>query len=85
MKLIKLMLLLVLVVALATVVLQNQGSWVVHFLWLNSDVPVIILLFLTAAAGFILEITVALLMNRGAKQQDQVDKGTGPDLHNNFR
>jgi len=67
MKSIKLVLLLVLVVALAAVVLQNQAPWQVHFLWLNGEVPGITLLFLTAAAGFIAGITVALLVKRGAR------------------
>lgn len=69
MKSIKLVLLLVLVVALAAVVLQNQAPWQVRFLWLNGEVPGIILLFLTAAAGFIAGLTVALLVKRDAKSQ----------------
>jgi uncharacterized integral membrane protein len=69
MKSFKLVLLMVLVVALAAVVLQNQASWQVQFLWLTGEVPGIILLFLTAAAGFIAGITVALLVKRGATPQ----------------
>lgn len=69
MKSIKLTLVLVLVVALSAVVLQNQEPWKVRFLWLSGDVPGIILLFLTAVAGFVAGITVALLMRRDAKQQ----------------
>jgi uncharacterized integral membrane protein len=68
-KSIKLVLLLVLVVALAAAVLQNQAPWQVRFLWLAGEVPGIILLFLTAAAGFIVGITAALLVKRGAKPQ----------------
>jgi uncharacterized integral membrane protein len=67
---VKLVLLLVLVAALAAVVLQNQAAWEVRFLWLTGEVPGIILLFLTAAAGFIAGIAVALLVKRGAKQQE---------------
>ena len=66
-KSVKLALLLVLVVALAVVVFQNQESWQVRFLWLTGEVPGIILLFLTAAAGFIMGITVAFLVKRGNK------------------
>jgi uncharacterized integral membrane protein len=66
MKLFKLLLLMVLVVVLSAVVLQNQASWQVSFLWLTGEVPGIILLFLTAAAGFIAGITAALLVKRGA-------------------
>ncbi len=67
MKSMKLVLLLVLVVALAAVVLQNQAPWQVRFLWLKGEVPGIILLFLAAAAGFIAGLTVALLVKRDAK------------------
>ena len=69
MKSIKLVLLLMLVAALTAVVLQNQVSWQVRFLWLTGEVPGIILLFLTAAAGFIAGVAVALLVKRGAKPQ----------------
>lgn len=50
-----------LVAALATVVLPNQAT---------REVPGIILLFFTSAAGFIAVITVALLLKRIAKSQD---------------
>jgi uncharacterized integral membrane protein len=65
MKSLKLTLLLVLVVALATLVFQNQAPWQVRFLWLTGEVPGIILLFLTVAAGFVAGLTVALLVKRG--------------------
>lgn len=67
MKSIKLVLLVILAGALAAVVLQNQASWQVRFLWLTGEVPGIILLLLTAAAGFIAGITVAILVKRGTK------------------
>lgn len=66
----KLVLLLVLAAALATVALQNQASWEVHFLWLTLNVPSIVLLFLTSAAGFIAGITTALLVKYGAKSRN---------------
>ena len=69
MKSIKPVLLLVLVVALAAVVFQNQTPWQVRFLWLHGEVPGIILLFLTAAAGFIAGLTVVLQVKRGIKPQ----------------
>ena len=49
MKSITLALLLVLVVAVAAVVFQNQAPWQARFLWLTGEVPGIIVLFLTAA------------------------------------
>ena len=63
----KLILLLVLVAIVTAVVLQNQSSWEVRFLWMTGDVPGVILLFLTAAAGFVVGTTVALLMKRDAR------------------
>jgi len=68
MKLIKLGLLVALVIASTAVVIQNQESWEVRFLWLTSDVPAIVLLFLTLAAGFIMGVVVALLVRRNKKQ-----------------
>ncbi len=64
MKSIKLTLLLVLAIILAALVFQNQETWQVHFLWLTGEIPGIVLLFLTTAAGFIMGITAALLMKR---------------------
>jgi uncharacterized integral membrane protein len=68
-KSIKLGLLLVLVVSLAAVLLQNQAPWQVSFLWLTVEVQGIILLFLTAAAGFIARITAVFQVNHGTKPQ----------------
>ena len=67
MKSIKLVLLLALIIALAAVVFQNQESWQVRFLWMSGELPGIILLFLTAAAGFIAGITIALMVKHGGK------------------
>ena len=69
MKSFRLVLLLVVVAALAAIVFQNQAPWQVRFLWLTGEVPGIILLFLTAAGGFIAGITAALLVKRGAKSK----------------
>ncbi|MEX2473043.1 MAG: LapA family protein [Gemmatimonadota bacterium] len=74
MRSVKLVVLLVSVVALAVTALQNQASWEVRFLWLTGEVPAILLLFLTAAAGFAMGISVALLMKRGKKHSPE--KGT---------
>lgn len=70
MKSFKLILLLVLAFSLGAVVLQNQESWNVRFLWMTGGMPGVVLLFLTATAGFIAGVTVALLMKRGAKPRD---------------
>jgi uncharacterized integral membrane protein len=67
MKKVKMVVLLILVISLTAAVLQNQVAWQVRFLWMTGEVPGIILLFITAAAGFIMGIIAALLMKRGKK------------------
>ncbi len=67
MKVIKLVLLIALVIASMAIVFQNQASWQVHFLWLTSDVPAIVLLLLTLAAGFILGFVASFLVRRDKK------------------
>lgn len=69
MKTIKISLLLVLAVALAVVVLQNTAPLQVRFFWLTGELPAVLLLFLTAAGGFILGLLVGLLVKRGSKSQ----------------
>jgi uncharacterized integral membrane protein len=54
-------LLLTLAVVLLVIVLQNQAPFQVRFLWLSGQVPGIILLFMTAAAGFIIGISATLM------------------------
>ncbi|PKL46159.1 MAG: hypothetical protein CVV42_17535 [Candidatus Riflebacteria bacterium HGW-Riflebacteria-2] len=68
MKSLKLVLLVLMVAALTAVVVQNQAPWPVRFLWMSGEMPGIILLFLTTAAGFIMGITVTLMMKRDNKQ-----------------
>jgi len=67
-RLVKLLLLMILIIALVAIVIQNQDSWRVDFLWMSGEMPAVILLFLTAAAGFIAGVTVALLAKHGTKQ-----------------
>jgi len=63
----KLMLVLVLVVALSALVLQNRAAVQVHFLWLTGEMPVVLLLFLTAAGGFVLGVLTSLLLKSRTK------------------
>ncbi len=63
----KLVLLLSIVVLLAVFVLQNREPWQVRFLWLSGEMPAIVVLFLTAAAGLVAGIISALLVRRGTK------------------
>ena len=67
MKGIKLAFLLTLSLALALVVIQNTAPVQARFLWFTAEVPAIVLLFLTAAAGFISGLLVALLIRGSAK------------------
>jgi len=62
MKSAKIVLLLALLVALAAVVIQNQEAWRIRFLWMSGEMPGIILLLLTTAAGFVAGIIVALVV-----------------------
>jgi len=50
------------VIASTAIVVKNQSSWPVRFLWMSGEMSGIILLFLTTAAGFIMGISVALMM-----------------------
>lgn len=67
MKRIKLIFLLTISLALVLVVVQNTAPVNARFLWLTTEVPVIVLLFLTAAGGFVSGLLAALLAKSGAK------------------
>ena len=67
MKRIKLVFLLTISLALVLVVVQNTARFNARFLWLTADVPVIVLLFLTAAGGFVSGLLSALLVKSGTK------------------
>ena len=67
MKSIKLVFLLIVSFALVLVVVQNNAPIQARFLWFAAEVPVIVLLFLTAAGGFVSGLLAALLVKSGAK------------------
>lgn len=60
----KLALILTLSVALILVVVQNTTLVRGRFLWFTAEVPVILLLVLTATGGFILGLLVAMFYHR---------------------
>ena len=62
MKKIKLGFVLTLSLMLVLIVLQNTTPIEAHFLWMEADVPVIVLLFLTTAGGFVSGLLVTLLV-----------------------
>jgi len=57
---------------------QNTGEIQAHFLWFTAGMPVIVLLFLTTAGGFVVGLLVALLM-RSRVKRSSVSKG-GTDV-----
>ena len=67
MKQAKLVLLLVLGFALVLLVAQNTAPVQARFLWLSAEIPAIVLLFLTAAAGFFSGLLAALLFKSGGQ------------------
>ena len=67
MKRLKLVSILVISVILALVVIQNTTPVQGRFLWFTAEVPVIVLLFLTVAGGFVLGVLVAMFVKSGAK------------------
>ena len=69
MKKVKLAFLLILSVALVLLVAQNTAPVQARFLWLKSEIPVIVLLFLTSAGGFVAGLLVALLLKKGKQSK----------------
>lgn len=69
MKTIKQVLVLTISIALVLVVVQNTAPIQARFLWFTTEMPMILLLFLTAAGGFILGLIVALLSKGGTKHK----------------
>lgn len=69
MKTVKLFFILALSLTLALVVVQNYTPIQARFLWFTAEVPVIVLLFLTAAGGFVLGLLVSIFMKSDAKSE----------------
>lgn len=67
MKTFKLASILVFSLFLVLIVVQNTASVQSRFLWFTAELPVIVLLFLTTAGGFVLGLVVALLVKSGKK------------------
>lgn len=67
MKKLKLILIVIFSIAIALVILQNTARVQAHFLWFTAEMPVILLLFVTAVGGFVLGFFVALLKKGNAK------------------
>ena len=69
MKTVKLVFVLTISIALLLVVVQNTVPIQARFLWFTTEMPVILLLFLTTAGGFALGLIVALLTRSGTKSK----------------
>lgn len=62
MRIVKQVLLVVVGMFLAIVILQNTAPVRVQFLWMSGQMATVLLLFLTAAAGFTMGVIVTLLL-----------------------
>lgn len=70
MKKVKLGLILIISLGLVLLVVQNTTPVPARFLWFTAEIPAILLLFLTAAGGFVLGMLVTLLVQRHKKSKD---------------
>jgi uncharacterized integral membrane protein len=64
---VKLVSILALSLILLLIVVQNTAPVQGHFLWFTAEMPVIVLLLLTAAIGFMLGLIVALFAQSGTR------------------
>jgi uncharacterized integral membrane protein len=71
MKTIKLVMLLILSFAMVLLVAQNTAPTQAHFLWMTAEVPVILLLFLTGAGGFLSGLLVAIFVKSDVKSKQE--------------
>jgi len=62
-------------ISLTAVVLQNTELFQVKFLWLSGEIPAILLLFMTAVAGFLMGAIVSYLMQGSSKNKDNNNAG----------
>ncbi|MDY0220954.1 MAG: lipopolysaccharide assembly protein LapA domain-containing protein [Desulfobacterium sp.] len=69
MKKAKLALLLTISLALVLLVAQNTAPVHARFLWFTAEIPAIVLLFLTAAGGFVSGLLAALILKRGTQSK----------------
>ena len=69
MKKMKLVLILTLSLFLMIIVVQNTTSVQGRFLWFTAEMPVILLLVVTAAVGFVLGLIVTMFMKNSTKSK----------------
>lgn len=73
MKRVKLAILVAIGLALMLLVVQNTAPVQARFLWMAAEIPAVVLLFLTAAGGFVAGLLVAMLVKRGSKTKPGSD------------
>jgi uncharacterized integral membrane protein len=61
----KLAVLLLISLGVVLMVIQNTAPVQARFLWLTAEIPVIVLLFVTAVGGFVAGLLAAFLIKRG--------------------
>ena len=74
MKKMKLVLILTLSLFLMIIVVQNTTSVQGRFLWFTAEMPVILLLVVTAAVGFVLGLIVTMFMKNSTKSKSYTSK-----------
>jgi uncharacterized integral membrane protein len=62
------------VVLLAIIIIQNREPVRTHFLLATVEMPHILLLLITAAAGFVAGVMVALLSERKKAKQEKLSQ-----------
>lgn len=73
MKQVKLTILVAIGLIVMLLVVQNTAPVQARFLWMTAEIPAVVLLFLTAAGGFVAGLLVALLVKRGSKVASKND------------
>lgn len=74
MKTVRLVVLIIVVILLAIIIIQNREPVRTHFLFATVEMPHILLLLVTAAAGFVAGLMVALLSERKKAKQEKLSQ-----------
>lgn len=69
MKRVKIAFIVLLCVLLIILVIQNTDPVEARFLWLTTQLPMVILLFVTTAGGFILGMLVSLFVRKERRKK----------------
>ncbi len=70
----RLIILIIVVILLAIIIIQNREPVKTHFLLATVEMPHILLLLITAAAGFVAGLMVALLSERKKARLEKLEK-----------